>query len=504
MSNSALEALLARARDQELASWRWLWVVVAVLAAIHISVVAPFVESSRRRAAAAAALERVEGVAADLAELEVHVGSQGDVVREVMLPALDRLPGEVTGDLRRLEATYRSCAELVASGGRGKAERGGSAPAAAGTGEGDAEPFQLTNVDRILTIGEAETREELLAALAPLVEERIEQPRFSDLERLWSSSAVPRIEASLDGVAARVPELRGRFGKAVEEAPADAGAAWQALGEALAAERRTVRDLAWEPPERRDWWALAEPAAGDKVATRLDPAVEEQLRRPLALDQLEVTATRTESAYRDVVRAVDDERGRLERGARSATLSGVAGRAGESATRAFPLVLGAVLAALMVAAARRRREIGLLVHLIGRRESAPGVVDWYYQRSRWTLALDPSPRREKVARRSGVWRIVAATLAGLAWIALAAFQLRPVEPPERLLATATAGGLALLAAAAYDFSAARALHRMLDQPPPPPPAVEVPAPAFEVPAPAAEAPPSEGEAPGLGGHSLRR
>ncbi len=82
------------------------------------------------------------------------------------------------------------------------------------------------------------------------------------------------------------------------------------------------------------------------------------------------------------------------------------------------------------------------------------------------------------------------TVGALAWIGLAAYQLWPVEPPERLLATAAAGALALLVAAAYDLSVARALHRALAESPAPPTSEEVP--------------PVTREIPGLGGHSLRR
>ena len=208
-----------------------------------------------------------------------------------MLPALDRLVEDLTGDLARLAATHRSLAELVAAQAAGTTsprEQGGEVDEPAG-----AEPFQVENIDRIIAIGEASTRNELLAALAPLAEEHIIHPRFTALQELWTSSVMPRVEADLDAVAGRVPELRSRFNAGAGE---DGDALWRTLAEALAAERRAVRDLAWEPPERPDWWASGDATEGQLVAFTLEEAVAEQLRRPLALDQLRVTAERTATA----------------------------------------------------------------------------------------------------------------------------------------------------------------------------------------------------------------
>lgn len=445
MTSSPLESLLPHARDNELRAGRWLVSIVVVLGLVHFLVAAPYVATQERRSALRADRERLTAVADELAALAPYVTGPGTAVDEVMGPALERLVGDVRGDLVRLSATYDWLRSFVAKQ-RGESPEEGAAS--------DVEIFRVENVDRILAVAEAATVEELLAALAPEAERHVVHPRFSDLQELWTSTVLPRIEAALDAVAASVPELRGRLGTAASPA---SNAAFDAFGTALAAARRAARDLQWQPPERHDWWTSAPPAEGELLSLRLDPAVEEQLRHPLALDQLEVVTSRVEETYRALVDAVE----RRRQASLDGTGAGLAARREtELLVRGFPLVLGLALAAAVAAAGRRRRELGLIVHLLVDR-GADGLADWYFRRSRWGLESDPPGRAPAAAARAALLRAAGLAVLGGGWIAFAAYQLRALGPPLEAVVLAAIGAAVLLAAVIYDASVGRGIARRL-------------------------------------------
>ncbi len=441
MPGSALESLFLRARDLDLAAARWCAVAVAGLAVFHVAVLTPFVDSADRRAAASSDLDRVTQAEAGLADLASELERPPAVVDEVMLGALDVLASDLDGDLARLAATHRSLRDFVAS------QRSGQPAAPAGEPY-EAEPFHVENIDRILAIGDASTREDLLAALEPLVEQRITGPRFMDLNELWKSTARPRIEAGLDAVAARVTELRGRA--TAQDPQGDAAAPWEALAEALVSERRVVRGLVWAPPERPGWWA-SDPGADapdEIVALALDPVVAQQLRQPLALDQLRVAFARTQTAFSDLTAVISQRRAELDRGLGAGGAAGFMESLGsDRIAGAFPLVLGLVLAACFAAGARRRRELGFLTHLLTEDGKAPRLREWYSM----TFAAS-SPR------------LVSLALAALAWIALAAAQLWGLQPVRRLAIVTAVGILALLAAVAHALTVEGAIRRLMAAP----------------------------------------
>lgn len=468
MRRTSLESLFLRAWDLELASGRWFWCLVGLLLLFHSSIVTPFVASSQRREAASQELRRLEGVKAELEILEPRVALPAEIAQEVMGPALDQLIGDVGHGLLRVRATQRSLRELIASQrSRDQAPTtaaeedasvdpsGNDEPAEEKPEEDDLagiDPFPVENIDRILAIAEAETRDEMLAALTPLVEEKVVHPLYSDLEQLWLSSAVPRVEATLDGIAGRIPELRGQF--------TDAAAAWEDLANALVAQRRAVRDLVWEPPEREDWWVSA--STSDAFIPRLDIAVEEQLRRPLALDQFEVTAARLESDFRSARIKVDQRFEELRLEVESGGLPEIVSRLGMARlARSFPGVLGVSLALLVLWGTRRRRGLGVILHLLIRQGHGHVLLEWFCRRCQWGLSETSADRGLFAVWRTNCLRIFMLAAVGFAWIGFSAAQLWDIEPPEYLLALTVIGAAALLVALVYDFTVARQLHVLL-------------------------------------------
>ncbi len=446
---TVLEALLLRARDFDANARRWSLLVVVALAVFHATAVTSWVERDAARAARSEELARLDGVLADVRELGPALASVPATVHEVMDPALGRLVEDLRRDLLRLRSTRRSLRRFMAEQNAGD----DAAPAEDLLAEVDdelagVEPFEVQNVDWIVEIGEALGREELLRALSPLVDERVVAPRFAAVRQLWTASALPRIEAHLDGVAAAVPELRGRYGEAASD--------YQALAEALTAERRAARDLEVAPPERPYWWASEEPpAAGsdEVVVLALEPAVVEQLLAPVALDHLRVAVERTGGAYETLYQRLETRRTALTGGTETESLDLDLGRL----VRAFPLILGLVAGVLLLTAARRLRELGYLVHLLAAEGGTATLRPWLSSLGRWSSSAGPEP-----ALQGGGRRISILTLAALAWIGGAAAQLLGpgTLPPVEVAAVAGGGFLAVLLAAGYYLAVVRGLRRL--------------------------------------------
>lgn len=448
---TVLEALLVRARELDANARRWSVLVLAALAFLHATVVTSFVERGSARAARNDETARLEAVLGEVRGLVPELASIPSTVHKVIDPALQRLVEDLRGDLLRLRATRRSLRRFLA-------EKNGETPPAGLPAEDDelagVEPFEVTDVDRTVEIGEARDREELLRALSPLVEQRIVEPRFAAVQQVWTTSVLPRVEAHLDGVAGAVPKLRGRYGEAAED--------WQALAESLTALRRAARDLEVRPPERPFWWASEDPppAGSDETVTlALLPAVVEQLLSPVALDQLRVALERTDDALTTLLQGLEKRRKELADGTDGETLSPGLRRL----VRGFPLILGLAMGALLLSAARRRRESGHLVELLLTEGSTPALRSWLSSLERWSPSAGPATRGAKR-------RLLVLTLGAVAWIGGAAAQLvRPqIVPPNEMAVLAGGGALAVLLAAAYSLAVVRGLRRPREAGPPPP------------------------------------
>ncbi len=204
MASRAFHALFLRARDQFVGSSSWAYLAVLALALIHAVVVTPFIAGSRLESETSLQRTRLATVESSLGELRGALEAVRQETASMVAPALERLIEDLKHDFARLDVTRRRIAERAAAeaavAGSPEAEEASGEPA---TGTplqepaSDVAPFLVDDPDRIADLRDARTSEELLAALAPLVEELITQPRFFDLERGWKDDALPRLEARL-------------------------------------------------------------------------------------------------------------------------------------------------------------------------------------------------------------------------------------------------------------------------------------------------------------------
>jgi len=198
----------------------------------------------------------------------------------------------------------------------------------------------------------------------------------------------------------------------------------------------------------------------------------EQLLSPVALDQLRVAWERTDEALTTLLQGLEQRRGALAGGTDGEAL----GPGLRRLVRGFPLILGLAAAALVLAAARRRRELGHLVRLLAAEGSSPALRPWLSGLERWSPSTGPETRG---AGR----RLLALTLGVLAWIGVAAVQLlRPgIVPAAEVAVLAGGGALAVLLAAGYSLAVVRGLRRLPDSSAPPvPEKVEDEAPGEDV------------------------
>ncbi len=442
MTSQTLQALFLRIRDGYERSRRISALVVVALLFFHLTVVAPFVELSKQQAAASSQSERLDRIAAETNALRPAIAKFGHHAREAMEPALGELIDGLREDLRRLAATRRACRDLIAERDAIADDRAGSPPQTDGDAAEPAPeddllagvlPFEVADPDRIVAIGEAEGREELLAALDPLVDQAIVRPRFAALNQLWTATVLPQVEAGVDGAAAEIPQLHGRF--------PEADAEWEKLANALGAFRRAARDLVFKPPERPYWWA---PEPGEEeLEPRPQPAVEVELREPLVLDELAVTGGRALAGFEALIERMARDRQALG-SAQQATagLLPVLDRLGlrrQTVAGLFPLILGALLAAVVFGHTRRLDELGWTIHLLLAAGEPVGLRTWFLIRQQWGLCQETGR----------IWRrILVRGVLALAWVVFAGAQLAGVGgfSRSRVLAV-TAGGAALLAIA---------------------------------------------------------
>lgn len=445
-SASPLVELFLRARDRlETVKTITFWAVAGLLV-LHAAVLTPVVEIERQSDVAAAERARLAAVGDGLSELSVRLDGPRRHTREVMIPALDRLVENVRGDLERLPPTRETMRAILAEAGAQDAEI-----------SAELEPFEVSNVDWMVAIGRAKTPEELREALRPLVEQQIVRRRFGEVQLRFTETALPRIEADLDAVAGEIPKLRGRFPEASE--------AWDRLATALAATRRTVRDLVWTPPERPDWWTSAEAGDRELLSYELAPSVEEQLRRPLELDEIDVATARIEAAYRELVGAVEARRASLAGELGDGSFLGLVRQTGATAPRVlalFPWLVGVVLTVLLTWRRRRLAELGLLARLLVEDGESPTLGRWWLA---WLGGRHENPDADTV-RKQIAGRSLGLTLLVLAWIGLAVYQLvrlGQLELPWLIVPGAVGAVLAAGAALAEGAAARRTIEPFADE-----------------------------------------
>lgn len=506
MFSPTLEALFLRARDQHAATGRWSYLAGLALLLFHVAILTPLAKQERRLAAAETAEERLATLDAELAELEPLLEEGRAEALAAIEPGLARLVDGLRRDLARLEATHQRL--TAADDDAGSIGPEGSEPAAA------APPFEIDKPDWIAAIrGAGARRYGLLAALEPVAEALIVEPRFAELNAIWKSDALGRLGGQLDAVARALPRLRERFPD-VE---------WGALEGALTGLRGTARDLVFEPPEEPYWWASPEGSAAFELG--LEPALEERLRRPPALGELLVAADQAEERLGAIAARVERELGRARHAAESrrhhrAVLGGALTSVGldlPAVAALFPLLLGLVLAALLLRRNQRLRDLGWATRLMTKDADAPALRRWFLAELGGKLEEDETAAE---AAWRGAWLRALGTLAlGLAWVALAAIQAREsaAVEPETWLLVSVAGAGAILIAVLHRLAVVRRVIVLLEAPAPSPPIGAEPAPEEAVggvatpegetpegETPEEETEPGEKATPVIDGHTLRR
>ncbi len=453
MASRSLHELFLRARDQFAGSGRWSYLAVLVLAMVHAGVVTPFIESALSESRTSSERKRLAGAENGLGGLHDALQATRDETSATLAPVLKRLVDDLEHDLARLDATRRRHAAKDEDAGPDNAEseedeEGDEIPAAGGEAEEGPPPFQLDDPDRIADLRDAESRDDMLAALAPLAEELIAQPRWFDVEQSWRSGALPRLQARLDAAAGDVPRLRGQF--------PEARAQWEALAGALTALTRGARELRLEPPAAPFWWTL--PTAGEAVELGLTAEAADDIRRPRELAALEATADLALERFTAVAGELRKAIRELGEPPSTGFLLGL-----DLATLVpmFPLFLGLGLGGAMLWRSGRLRELGLTARMAIEHGSPPALRRWLWGHVQWSTSAGRSAAR---AWRASVLQTLLGYFLAMGWITFAAVQLRQLETLDRhrLMAFAVAGAAAVLVAVVHRLAVARQAIGTLD------------------------------------------
>ncbi len=469
MFSPVLEALFLRTRDQHGLAGRRAFYAVAGLALFHAAVVTPWVEHQRDRSSAMAQAQRFRDLAAEVAGVGSDLDAAAEAWQGTMTTAVERLVEALERDLVRLEATRR---ELAAASDE---DQEPTAEEASPRAEAPAGPptFEIRNPEWIAAIGGAENRYALLAALEPVVEELIVRPRFAELNRAWRDDARPAAEARLDGATAGLNALRGRF--------REAGNEMAALEASLTNLRRVFRDLELRPPEEPYWWASPETAASFEL--RLPRSVVTALRQPPNLgearDAVDLVAERRaalgERLEREQQRSLLADQDRQRRLADFGATPARLGLDLHAVAATFPLLLGLSLAALMIRRNQRLRDLAQATRLMAEDPSFGALRRWCLaQLKGGPIGGDADPEHDaEAAWRSGWLRALGSLVLALAWIALAALQVRqlPDLDAERWLVVSALAAAAVLVATVHRLAVARRLVVLLSAAPSTGPAV---------------------------------
>ena len=271
MASRSFHALFLSASDQLADAGRWIYLTVLGLAVLHAAVVMPFIENSRLESETTSEIDRLATVDRGLGEIRNALQVLRQEVPANLSPVLDHLADDLASDLERLTATRRRIAEQAAAELAAESEVEGSEPIVPPPPEPPVQvlPFELDDPDWVADLRDVTGRDETLAALTPIVEQLIVQPRYFDLEQSWRHDTLPRLEARLDAAASAMPRLRGRFPEARET--------WDSFAGSLSHLTRTVRELRLTPPPQP---FLVDGPVDHRSAGRARPDFDDSRRHP--------------------------------------------------------------------------------------------------------------------------------------------------------------------------------------------------------------------------------
>ncbi len=447
MASRSFHSLLLRARDNFAGSSHWAYLTVLALALTHVLAITPFIAGSRLESETSLQRTRLAAVESSLGELRGALEAVRQETSSMVAPALERLIEDLGADLARLDATRRqiaarAAAEAAEAGGAEDSEAGAEATGAATPPpeelDSTAQAFVLNDPDRIADLRDARTPDELLAALAPLVEGLITGPCFFDLERAWKDDALPRLEARLDTAASALPRLRSRF--------PEARSRWQSLAGSLTALSRKARELRFEPPAQPYWWARA---ANGEIELGLTAAIADEIRRPRLIAELEAAADRSVESYSEIVGRVAQAKRELGEPA-----AGALPWLDLTAVAMFPLLVGLALGGVMTWRSQRLRELGFTTRLAIEHGGPAALRRWFRSQAQWSTAAGTSAAS---AWRACVAQTLLSYFLAMSWIALAAVQLRQVDSADRqrLMIYTVAGASVMLVAVVHRLLVAR-------------------------------------------------
>ena len=447
----SVNELFLRARDAWEQSRRWSSYTILVLLLFDVTAIIPFVHFNQGRQAAEADVERLKGAEVEISQLSKEMDAIGSSIESSTHPLLQQLVDDLSADLKRVDATRRYARRVYAeaSGSAAGAESGAGEDAS----EGATAPLQIDNPDWIVALAEAETPAEVLAATEPVVEERVVRPRFEALNQVWTGQVLPQIESRIDALAGKIPGLRSRFPQA--------DASWESFAQAVGNLRRTARDLVFKPPERRYWWSSRN---DQELVLGIETAAAEQLRQPLALDEVKAATDQALQRYEEVAKLYTDRQAEIEKSVGTGTRGSSEQLVGwltnnlPMVAGTFTLVLGLLLAALQVWQTQGLRELGLLSFLMIEEGASPRLGRWYLSHlCGWSLTDPPQPRGLAL-------RLLLTAALELGWIGVNFAQQLGGGTPlavHHLGVIAGAGALAVVSSLAYTAVVARSAVRLV-------------------------------------------
>ena len=438
MEDEFRQSMFERARDQFDSAARWSFVAVAVLGAFHLLTFGPYLDldsalraTGAELAATRATVESLEVIVQEFEELEtvilpfleqeldgllvnlrrdfddLSMFLFGDEVADLDT-ALDALAVPVTDTASAQDPASRRAQmpqvqeQLPLQVQRRMPQvQAQMSPSPLGA-RFEIEPAQIVAIRRA---GDTERRRELVA---PVVLEKIIEPRFARAEGAWRRHLEQQVSERLVSIE-RELEALGELSMADADVLRD-------IRSATTDTIQAIRSFDVSPPEDPEWWSTVE--GKQMVMLRIRGRAERSIKRHEDLERIAQSLARMEEERRQAVAELREEIATLEQTfdaqkeqlAQSNRLFLVIPADLDSIVDRFPLILGAVFFALWAWQARRVRDLRAAIDFVDTAGARSELHDWLSKRLAGVVGRGIASDSSKVL---AVW----------AWIAVAAHQL---------------------------------------------------------------------------------
>lgn len=456
MAGDFVSTLFTETRAQNESTCRWFAIAMIFLAVFHVMIFTPYTALTRQKAEVESARSRQAALQQTLKNIEPQLDTLKATAIDEASRRLTALKADFRATFDRLNtilATLQRMGPDAAAGGDGA--RLFSPPIALQVQspvqaqvrgpEGPRLPDMAEELRRRLAA--ASSRDDVLNAIRPYIEDQIVKPKFADFNTRWKDEL-----ASIETTGA---SLAKTLQVAKAEYP-DEAEFLDSVEKTVLAVQGAATALLAEPPQSDPFWWAAPETKEQTIQTFMRDLSDAELASSVAFADLR---ERTEEAIRaatDSHKTIDEDINRLEAQFKEqqAQLTSMAEPLKvisidlATFTAHFPLVLSAAFIALTGWLVVRLKQLGQAVALVSRNDTASLASEWFTG----YVATSPWHRSSAIFIRA---------TALILWVAIAGYQLMATMLDTRVEAmwASVVGGIGIAVISWYEWDVVRSFQK---------------------------------------------